>query len=185
MGRDAQTLSTKNYARNSAPLVPSQKNVARRRANSWARGLRPEGRRRQHRRGRSAACVSHACPPCRRSVSGAMNRSRGPARRGGRGAVAGPLLAAHLSGPGGSSPLPADKTTSTDRATSGDEGLRSSSSSVRHLVCHFNERSGPRERAHVWGTREGDQVTAPKTRGTGTGTADSGGNKPPWGHLGA
>ena len=151
----------------------------RRRANSWAGG-----------RGWevavvNAACVPHACPPCRRSISGAMNRSRGPAHRGGRGAISGPLLAAHLSGPGGSSPLPADKTTSTDRATSGAEGLRPSSSSVRHLVCHFNERSGPRERAHVWGTREGDQVTAPETGGTGTVTADSGGNKPLRGRVGA
>ncbi|CAI9160937.1 unnamed protein product, partial [Rangifer tarandus platyrhynchus] len=79
LGRDAQTLSTKNYARNSVPLVlASRKMWPRCRVNSWAGGLRPERRSRQHRRGRSAACLPHACPLCRRSVSGAMNRSRGP-----------------------------------------------------------------------------------------------------------
>ena len=79
LGRDAQTLRTKNYARNSVPLVLASRRMwPRCRVNSGAGGLRPELRARQHRWGRSAACLPHAWPLCRRSVSRAVNQSRGP-----------------------------------------------------------------------------------------------------------
>ena len=56
MGRDAQTLSTKNYARNSAPLVPSRKNVAPAPGEQLGGRPRVGGRRRQ--RGVCAARLS-------------------------------------------------------------------------------------------------------------------------------
>ena len=64
LGRDAQTLRTKNYARNSVPLVLASRRMwPRCRVNSGAGGLRPELRARQHRRGRSAACLPRLGAP--------------------------------------------------------------------------------------------------------------------------
>lgn len=103
LGRDAQTLSAKRYARNSVPLVlVSRKMWPRCRVNSWAGGLRLELRSRQHQRGCRTAIAACLASVSAQRFTGSEPEPRAQPTEAGEGLFPRPLLAAGLSGPGDS-----------------------------------------------------------------------------------